>query len=564
MRNWLPLVALLVTSCTSEAPLPGSTPLFRSDDAAIPFQHDSGARGARFIGEIVGSGVAFIDGDGDGDMDLYLVNGAPGEAEGDSPPPHNAYYVNDGGQFTDMTKESGLGDEGAGMGVAVADVDGDGDSDIYLANDGENRLYINDGSGVFVEEARERGVDDPAFSSAPCFFDADLDGDLDLYVAEYLLFDPETFVPCKDGGTEVYCAPAMYPGLPGKLFLNDGRGHFIDVSAITGIADHPGKGLGVVSIDIEGDGDFDLYVANDGEPNFLFVNRLKEEGVLRFDEEALLAGCAFGEGAKAEAGMGVEAADLDGDGDEDLIVTNLEAQTNSLYNNDGDALFTESSFARGLGSASLAWVGFGVRALDVEHDGDLDIFIANGHIIDNVEEVRQGEGSFPQPDQFFLNTDGHFEESREALIDVSTAPSRVSRAVASADLDNDGDLDLIITCWGAGPRLLRSLAAGRAPVVGLLLEGNPPYVNRDAIGAIVTVEVEGKMWRREHRVQSSYLASHDPRLLFALPAGSKGAKGTIRWPDGSEESAQLDAGAYHHWVAGSGVIETVKFEKPRG
>lgn len=562
MKIILPIILAFATSCTASIdPLP-ATALFTVDDDAIPFQHDPGARGERFIGEIVGSGVALLDGDGDGDLDLYLINGAPRNPSEATPPPHNSYFVNEMGSFIDATEISGLGDPGAGMGVAVADIDSDGDQDIYLANDGENRLFINDGDGHFSEEAEARGVLDPDFSSAPCFFDADLDGDLDLYVAEYLVFDPDAFVPCKRAGVEVYCAPSVFPPIPGKFFLNDGTGHFTDESTATGIADHPGKGLGVISIDIEGDGDFDLYVANDGEPNFLFVNRLKDEGVLRFDEEALLAGCAFGEGAKAEAGMGVDAADLDGDGDEDLIVTNLEAQTNSLYRNDGASIFTESSFARGLGAASLAWVGFGVRALDVEHDGDLDVFVANGHIIDNLSEIREGEGSFPQADQLFINNEGHFSESRSFLSPGSTIDRRVSRGLASGDLDNDGDLDLVITNWGDRPRILRSLAAGRAPVIGLSLTGAMPHSNPDAIGAVITVEVGEKKWRREHRFHSSYLASHDPRLLFALPAGTSTGKATVRWPDGSEESQSLEAGFYHRWVAGSGVTEKRRFEKP--
>ncbi|RTZ89489.1 MAG: hypothetical protein DSY92_08855 [Planctomycetota bacterium] len=545
------LACTLLCGCTSgdsSSRAPGKQRLFKVEDDAIPFKHDAGATGKRHITEIVGSGAGLFDADGDGDLDLYLVNGA-----------RDQLLVQIDGEFKPASQDCGIGGTDSGMGIAIGDIDGDGDPDIFVANNGPDRLYINDGKARFQEQAVQRGINISTFSSAAAFVDIEGDGDLDLFVCSYLDFDEKTFTPCTRGDLEVYCAPANYPAVPCRLLLNDGRGHFTDVSESSGLNDLPAKALGVISIDIENDGDPDLYVANDGEPNFLLINQWKQQGRIFFEEDALLAGCAYGEGAKAEAGMGVDAADLDGDGDEEILVTNLEAQSNSCYRNDGDGLFMETSFANGLGAASLAHVGFGIRVIDANLDGWLDIFVTNGHILDNIGEIRQGSSSFAQVDQLFIGDGSHFVLTPH----IQNNDETVGRSLVSGDIDNDGDTDLIITRWNGSPRLLRSTAAGTSHVIGLQLVGTPPASSTDAIGARITVTAGDRVFIREHRVQSSYLASHDPRQLFALPAGNTSARVHIRWPDGSEGEQNLQSGGYHRWQQGVGIVASTPFQSPR-
>lgn len=568
MKYYFLFTILIFIGCSRAPELPGaatSNPLagpflFNVEDDSIPFIHDAGARGQRHICEIVGSGAGFFDADGDGDLDLFMVNGAPKSPDPDTPPPRDVLLIQENGVFLDQGEACGIQGYEHGLGLAIGDIDSDGDQDIFVANDGPDRLYINSGTGTFSEESAIRGIDIKSLSSAAIFVDIDLDGDLDLFVGSYLAFDEKTFVPCEQEGHEIYCGPGNYPPVPCYLLLNDGKGHFQDVSIASEIARYPAKALGVLSIDIEGDGDFDLYVANDGEANFLLVNRWKEEGRLRFDEEALIAGCAYGEGAKAEAGMGVEAADLDGDGDEEILVTNLEAQSNSCYRNDGGGMFMETSFSNGIAPPGLPLIAFGIRVLDANLDGHLDIFIANGHINDRVAYFRGGVSSFAQPDHLFLGDGKRFQLAPySSPVETET----VARSLVSGDIDNDGDLDLLITNWNRTPRLLRSTMSGKAPVLGLMLEGSPPASNIDAIGARITVRAGNRTQVREHRIQSSYFSSHDPRQLFTLPMGATSALVTIRWPDGSDDEFQLEPGSYHHLIHGKGLTSSTAFKPPR-
>ena len=559
MRNGGGLTVILVLAgCfASDKPPASSTPAafpFVLEENFVEFHHDSGARGKRHIGESVGSGGALFDVDGDGVLDLYLIQGSADDPESDPPKP-NQLYRGTGDRFIPFGENSGSDDPGDGMGCAAGDYDNDGDWDLYITNDGPDRLLINDGSGRFTDETKKRGIQQTRFGSAVSAVDIDLDGDLDLFVGHYLEFSADRFEPCLREELEVYCAPKNYPGVPCSLLINDGNGHFSDISEESGLNDYPAKALGILTTDFDQDGDPDLYVANDGEANYLFRNLFRETGEVRFSEEALISGCALGEGAKEEAGMGVDGVDLDGDGDEEVLVTNFEAQSNSCYRNDGNGMFLETSFYNGMASPSLAWVGFGIRSMDVNLDTIPDIFVTNGHVIDNMPEVSNGQLHFAQPDQVYLGTASGFVVAEPH----AEAPWKSGRSAISGDLDNDGDLDLIITCWNDAPRLLRSTAAGLAPVIGLELVGGGQRSTREAIGATIEIQSGGMTRKREHRIQSSYLASHDPRQLFALPKGETDAEVTIHWPDGTVEKNRLKAGAYHRWEQGQGITETTPF-----
>lgn len=550
---------IIIASCTPQSEHKLNSEVvsypFVVEDDLIDFTHESGARGLRHIGEAVGSGGALFDADGDGDLDLYLVQGAA--IDGSTLQGNVLLYQHDG-KFSKSEKPCGAEDSENGMSCAAGDIDNDGDIDLYVVNNGPDRLFLNDGTGHFADVTKERGINMPLFGSSICFIDVELDGDLDIFVGHYVDFSIDSFKPCMRERLEVYCAPTNYSGLPCSLLINDGNGFFSDASASSGLSAYLGKALGVLTSDVDNDGDQDLYVANDSEANFLLLNQWKETGEIKFIDDAYVAGCALGEGAKKEAGMGVEAADLDGDGDEEILVTNFEAQTNSCYRNDGGGMFLETSFVNGIGPPSIPNVAFGIRVLDVNLDMLPDIFIANGHVIDNIENFTNGQTLFAQKDQLFINEGGTFKEVSPYL----PAELKVGRALISGDIDNDGDLDLISTSWESSPRVLRSTSAGIAPVIGIHLSGDGISCHRDAIGAVIKYKVQGKTIIREHRVQSSYLSSHDPRLLLTLAPTMDEAEVTVQWPGGASETTILTAGSYHKWVMGKGIVHQTQFEKP--
>jgi hypothetical protein len=500
-----------------------------TEDVGISFVHVNGARGDLHMPETIGSGGGFLDYDGDGYLDLYLVNS--GDLTGEASASSALYRNAADGTFVNVTTAAGLDTSGPyGMGCAVGDYDNDGDPDIYVTAFGPNLFYRNDGDGTFTDVTAFAGVADPAWSASATFVDVDLDGDLDLYVANYVEYDlAADYPPCAESGLRTYCHPRHFDGAPDTLYRNNGDGTFSDITREAGIVDHggpyAGKGLGVVSADFNGDGAPDFYVANDDTPNFLFRN----DGTGRFEEIALISGCAYSGDGVAQAGMGVDAGDYDGDGLMDVFVTNLSHETNALYRNTGDGFFDDMAYRAHVGEESYLHVGFGTGFVDLDNDGLLDIFVANGHILPNIADMTDTV-TYAQPTQVFRNLgDGAFvEATRDMGADFQA--HGVARAAIFGDYDNDGDMDVVVTYSGGPARVLRNDGGNANSWLRVTLPG------ASGIGARVTVTVGGCEQVREVRRGSSYLASHDPRALFGLGDAKIVDRVHIRWPSGIERS----------------------------
>ena len=492
-------------------------------ETGISFVHQTGAQGDWHYVETMGSGCALFDADGDRDLDIYFVNGAHGLPEG-----QNALYRNDGGfHFSVIPGASGTG---YGMGCTVGDYDNDGDLDLYTTGYAANVLYQNDGQGVFADVTRAMGVVGGGWSAGATFFDLEGDGDLDLYVVRYLTYDVETERICERVGIRTYCDPGYFEGAPDLLYRNEGTGSFTDVSFEMGVADSTGKGLGVVSLDYDGDGDTDLYVTNDTTPNFLYQN-----GGDRFEEVGLEAGVAFNAEGRAEAGMGIDAGDLDGNGRPDLFVTNFSYETNAVYQNEAGGFFLETRVATGIAGVSLLSLGFGTHLFDYDNDGALDLFVANGHIFPNVKAFSTAE-SYAQPDHLFRNEGGRFN-----LVKVGVEAPHVSRGSAVGDLDGDGDLDLVVQNLGEGPRVFRNDGGNLGHWVAVKLVGgmegvpggeNPAFSNRNGIGAKIQISANGKTQVREVRSQSGYLSASDLRVHVGLGDAKQVDRIEVKWPSG--------------------------------
>jgi hypothetical protein len=435
-------LALLLVSALPAAAQPRFVDI--TEAAGITFRHVFGGPEKLHILEAHGSGAALFDADGDGDLDAYLVNGATFDTWRDRSGPGNALYRNvDGSRFEDISASSGTDHAGWGAGVAAGDVDNDGRRDLYVTNYGPNVLYANTGGARFVDVTDSAGVGGDDFSAGAAFADIDNDGDLDLYVTNYVVFDTEAAL--RDGprlcsfygGLQVYCGPKGYVGAPDRLYRNDGDGtgawRFTDITEAAGIAAaNRYYGLGVVPSDLDLDGDIDLVVANDGTPNVLWRN----DGDGTFTDVALIAGLAYNGEGDEEAGMGIDAGDIDADGDDDLHLTHFFSETNTLYRNDSTTgewglRFTDVTSSSGIGAPSVPLLAWGTRFLDLDHDGRLDVFVANGHVYPQVDDGVTGS-SYRQPDQFFLQQeDGSFRDaSRDA--GLADLPPRVSRGTATS------------------------------------------------------------------------------------------------------------------------------------
>jgi hypothetical protein len=507
-------------------------------ESGIDFHHVNGASGQKYYIETMGSGACWFDYDNDGDLDLYVVNSAelPGFTAERKPSSH--LYRNEGkGRFTDVTAEAGVGNTGYGMGCVAGDIDGDGDLDLYVTNFGANVLYRNLGDGKFLDVTAEAGVAGGGWSASAAFADIDNDGDLDLYVTRYIDFTPENNKYCGlvKPGYRAYCHPDEYNGVADLLFRNKGDGHFEDVSKTAGIANPIGKGLGVVFTDVNDDGWPDIYVANDKTINFLYLNQ--KDGT--FKDISVLSGTGFSESGEVQAGMGTDSQDVNGDGRMDLVVTNLDYETNELYINNGDLTFTDATFKSGLAEPSFLRVGFGVSFLDFDNDGDLDLLVANGHIIDNIE-LTSTEVTYLQP-RSLLENDGkaHFHEIGPSFGARFVAPE-AGRGLAVADFDNDGDLDFFVVNNNRQAQLFRNDGGDRAGH-WLTLKLRGTRSNRDGVGARVRVRSRdatgGARWQTsEVREGSSYLSQSDIRLHFGLGATATAEEIEIRWPSGIRQS----------------------------
>jgi hypothetical protein len=515
-------LAIAVLGCAETPPPP---PIVQFTDAAtavgLDFRHFSGATGRYYYVETYGSGAAWLDADNDGWLDAYLVNGAPLQSPAPSPPPTSRLFRNSGGTFTDITTAARAGSTGYGMGCSAADYDNDGDQDLYIANFGADVLLQNQGQGVFADATARAHLGDPGWSSSCGFLDYDHDGDLDLFVTRYVEYSLATDVPCAEGSIRSYCDPSTYTPTTDLLYRNDGDGTFTEVSAAMGIT-ATGRGLGVAFTDYDDDGDTDIYVANDGTANLLYRN----DGAV-FNEVGLQAGVWYNANGRAQAGMGVDAADVDGDARPDLVVGNFAMETTTLFHNLGQGQFEDITDRCGLGAPTYMPLTFGLRFLDYDNDGDLDLFAANGHVLDNAEVVSPGH-TYAQPNQLLAN------QGNGQLVDVSAqlGPDfrrpNVGRSAATADYDNDGDVDLLVNQVGGPARLLRNHGGNRQHWLLLHLQGG---TQRDALGARVTVTAAGRRQVRERQSGASYQSSHDPRLHFGLGAATQ-AEVEIRWPGG--------------------------------
>ncbi len=499
-------------------------------EAGIAFVHENGAFGEKYLPETMGSGVAFFDMDGDRDQDLLFVNSRrwPGRREG--PPPVAGLYRNLGdGRFENATAGSGLDVPLYGIGIAIADYDADGDQDVYLAALGPNRLLANRGDGVFAPAPEADQVAHPGFSAGATWFDPDRDGDLDLFVVNYVEWTVETDIFCAlDGTTKSYCTPESYDGASAVLYRNEG-GRFTDATAEAGLFHPRAKGLGVALLDIEDDGWPDLAVANDTQPNHLWRNIGG-----RFEDDGVLAGIAFAENGAARGAMGIDASDYDGDGLTDIVIGNFSNEMVSLYHNEGVGFFIDQAPVSGIGRNSLLTLAFGAFFFDYDLDGREDIFLANGHVENDIAEVQQ-RVTWQQPPHLFRNTgDGGFREVTASSPDL--ARPLVGRGAAFGDIDGDGDPDLAINTNGGPARLFRNDAGNGRRFVGVRLGGRGS--NPDAIGAKITVTIEeGGITRRETRIVKSatgYASQNQLPVVVGLGDAGRASRITVRWPAGGE------------------------------
>ena len=513
----------------------------------INWTHNNAHSPDRQLPETVGAGCAFFDYDNDGWMDIYFVNSGPSDFY--TPPSalkNGLFRNNRDGTFADVTDKAGVAGGRFGMGVAAADYDGDGNVDLYVTNYGPNILYRNNGNGTFTDVTEKAGVTTQGWSTCATWFDYDNDNKLDLFVSSFVFYDKSQNPLCTDPTLQrrYYCVPRLFKPTPSRLFRNAGDGTFQDMSRESGIANHPGKSFGAVATDVNNDGLLDLFVANDTMPNFLFLNK----GKGKFEEIGLAAGVAYGESGRPRSGMGVDAADYDADGWQDLFVANIDHEFFSLYHNERELIFTDQPGEIAPSSQLLS--GWGLKFFDYDNDGDPDLFLVNGHPDDMIES-RIPRVRHREPLLMFENTGRAFK-------DVSARSGAVfskmfsGRGMALGDFDNDGDSDVLASNNGEPPLLLRNEGGNRNNWVGLQLIATKS--NPEAVGAIITWQAGAVKRSRLKIGGGSYLSSHDPREILGVGAATKIDSIEIRWPSGKiDKLTNVPLNRYVKVVEGEGI-----------
>lgn len=537
----------------------GQTPDVRFADvtaqAGITFKHISTPE-KRYIVESMSGGVALIDYDNDGYLDIYLVNSLTVELIKSKEKTKSALYHNNGdGTFTDVTDKAGVGDIGWGMGVAVGDHDNDGFDDLYVTCVGPNHLLKNNGNGTFTDVTQKAGVNDPRWSTGASFVDYDNDGHLDLFVSNYVSFDfnnlPEfgKGKTCQFKNVSVQCGPRGLPGDGDSLYHNNGDGTFTEVSKGAGVSDPNGYyGMGVISSDFDEDGLVDIFVANDSTPNFFYHNN----GDGTFKEIGFLSGTALSESGAAQGSMGVTVADYDHDGKLDLFITNFDDDYNVLYHNDGRNSFTDASYPAKIAAVSLPYVGWGTKFFDYDNDGWVDLFVANGHVYPQIKNFHQRNFVFKN------NRNGTFSEVSEQL-GAPFAEQRAGRGAAFGDIDNDGDIDIIINNLDGSPQLLRNDGGNTGNSVLIKTIGTKS--NRDGTGARIKV-VSGDLEQKDEvRSGDSYISQSDLRLHFGLEKRTKIDLIEVRWPSGAiDKITNAKVNKIMTIKEGQGIVEQKDFK----
>ena len=539
-RHFICAIALAFV-VLAQAPFEGF-PGFKdvATEAGLTLMNVSGEGTNDYILEANGNGAAFFDYDNDGDLDVLVTNGSTLKHFKDGGDPVAALYENNSGVFRNRTAEAGLRTRGWAFGVCVADYDNDGYSDFYVTAYGPNLLFRNNGDGTFEERASAAGVADPHWGTNCAFGDYDRDGDVDLYVANYVAFDA-TSRPrdCLYMGTlKVFCGPTGLTGEADVLYSNNGNGTFSDVTLKAGVKEPNYYGFGVVFSDFDNDGWPDIYVANDSVPNLLFRNN--RDGT--FEEMGLISGTSLNLFGKAQAGMGVAVGDYDANGLFDIYVTNFSEDTNTLYRNLGKLIFSDVTAESGASSASRPNVGWGTGFADFDNDGWLDLFVANGHVYPDADQLK-GVSRYLQPKELYRNLgNGRFAEISSRVAGDLSIP-RPSRGVAFGDYDNDGDIDVLVVNANSRPSLYRNDGGNRKSWIGFRLIGATS--NHDAIGARVEIEAGGRTQIGEVRSGGSYLSHNDMRVHFGVGSAQRVDRIRIRWPNGTTETLEgMNTGRY--------------------
>jgi enediyne biosynthesis protein E4 len=493
--------------------------------SGISWTHVSAKSPEKYLPETTGAGCAFLDYNNDGWMDIYLVNSGKSDFYTPDPVLRNALYRNNGdGTFTDVTQQAGVAAGGFGQGVAVGDYDRDGFPDIYVTQYGRSILFHNNGDGTFSDVTEKAGVAAPGWASSAVWFDYDNDGLLDLFVCQFVDFSKEKNKPCgiHEDGQRHYCIPQIYQPMPNWLFRNNGDGTFTDVSKTSGISSHLGKGWGVVASDINNDGWIDLFVTNDTLPNFLFVN----DGKGKFAETGTEAGVAYSANGKPRSGMGVDAADFNEDGWQDLFVANLDREDFAIYRNNRDGTFDDLAVPTGIAKATRSMSGWGLKFFDYDNDGNLDLFLANGNPDDLITSLH-GESSYQEPLMLFHGNGKSFENVSAQSGTLFATPMS-SRGLAIGDFNNDGAVDVLISVNNGAPLLLHNNAGKHNHWLGIHLLGKKS--NPDGVGAKVSYQA-GDLKRSRVKVGGgSYLSSHDPRIVLGLGKRDKIDWVEVKWP----------------------------------